>query len=167
MDSWPARRASTSARCERPLAFLRSLHRSLFKGLLHSTTRLRPSASSAAVGRRIQNGMRSDLLILALRCSLRDREALDLKPEPALGFTPAANSVLLPKAEPRAVRKHFVVPPIRSREVARAQRSGVRYCEDALKPLDVGNSLLGVHSVLISNIGVAMVKPSGTRTFPQ
>src|SRR5260370_13661219 len=54
-----------------------------------------------------------------------------------------------------------MVPSIRSREVAGAQRSGVRHCEDALKALDFGNGLLGVHSVSISNIRVAMVKPSG------
>ena len=42
------------------------------------------------------------------------------------------------------MREHFVVPPIRSREVIRAQRSFVRHCEDALKVLDFGNGLLGV-----------------------
>jgi hypothetical protein len=41
--------------------------------------------------------------------------------------------------------EHFVVPSIRSREVAAAERSGVRRCEDALQPLDFGNGLLGVH----------------------
>jgi hypothetical protein len=55
------------------------------------------------------------------------------------------------------MREHFVVPSIRSGEVAPAERSGVRHCEDSLKPLDVGNSLLGVHSVSISSIGVAIV----------
>jgi hypothetical protein len=55
----------------------------------------------------------------------------------------------------------LIMPPIRSREVVRAQRSGVRRCEDALKVLNVGNSSLGVHSVPISDIRVAMVKPSG------
>ena len=59
------------------------------------------------------------------------------------------------------MREHFVVSSIRSREVARAQRSSVRLCEDALKALDFGNSLLGVHSVTISNMGVAIVKRSG------
>jgi hypothetical protein len=44
----------------------------------------------------------------------------------------AANPVLLPKAKPRAMREHFVVSSIGSREVADAQRSGVRHCEDAL-----------------------------------
>jgi hypothetical protein len=58
------------------------------------------------------------------------------------------------------MREHFVVSSIRSREVARAQRSVVRHCEDALKALDFGNSLLGVHSVSISNMSVAIVKQS-------
>jgi hypothetical protein len=43
------------------------------------------------------------------------------------------------------MREHFVVPSIRSREVAWAQRSGVGRCEDALQSLDFGNCLLGVH----------------------
>jgi hypothetical protein len=75
---------------------------------------------------------------------------------------PAANSVLLPKAKPRAMRQHFVMSSIGSREVASAERSGVRLCEDALKALDFGNSLLGVHSVSISNMAVAIVKRNGT-----
>jgi hypothetical protein len=35
--------------------------------------------------------------------------------------------------------------PIRRREVTRVQRSGVELCEDALKALDFGNGLLGIH----------------------
>jgi hypothetical protein len=53
--------------------------------------------------------------------------------------------------------EHFIVPTIGSREVARAQGSGVRVCEDALKVFDFGNSLLGVHAVSISIMGVAIV----------
>ncbi len=78
----------------------------------------------------------------------------------------AANPVLPPKAKPRAVREHFVMPSIRSREVVRTQRSSVRLCEDALQPLDFGNSLLGVHSVSISTIRVAMVKRSVSARSP-
>jgi hypothetical protein len=44
------------------------------------------------------------------------------------------------------VRVYFVVPSIRSREVAPAQRSGVQHCEHMLKPLDFGNGLFGVHA---------------------
>jgi hypothetical protein len=65
------------------------------------------------------------------------------------------------------MHEHFVVPSIRSREVARVQRSGVRHCEDALKALDVGNSLFGVHSVSISNMGVVIFNRSGSCTFSQ
>ena len=64
---------------------------------------------------------------------------------------------MLPKPELWAMREHYVVPSIRSREVARAQRSGVRHCEDALKALDFGNGLLSVHSVPISDTGMAVV----------
>ena len=60
------------------------------------------------------------------------------------------------------MREHIVVPSIHSQEVARAQRSGVRYGEDALKALDFGNSLLGVHSPSISDMRMAIVKRSGT-----
>jgi hypothetical protein len=56
------------------------------------------------------------------------------------------------------MREHFVVPSIRSREVTRAQRSGVRVCEDAFQSLNLGNGLLGVHPVSISNMSVAVVK---------
>jgi hypothetical protein len=45
------------------------------------------------------------------------------------------------------LREHFVVPSIRSRKIARAQRTNVRHREGALKAFDFGNSLLGVHSV--------------------
>lgn len=64
--------------------------------------------------------------------------------------------------------KHsFLVSSIRSHEVARSQPSSVRHCEAALKALDFGNRLLGVHSVPISNMGVAIVKRSGICAFPQ
>jgi hypothetical protein len=87
--------------------------------------------------------------------------ALALNPKPAFGFRSTANPVLLPDAKPRTISEHFVVLSIRSREVTRVQRSGVWCCEDALKTLDFGNSLLGVHSVLISNMSMAIVKRSG------
>jgi hypothetical protein len=87
-------------------------------------------------------------------------------PEPdCWGLASAAEAIPLPKAKPRTLRKHLVVSSIRSRKIARAQRSNVRHREDALKALDFGNSLLGVHSVPISNIRVAMVKPSDICAF--
>jgi|ERR1019366_5763080 hypothetical protein len=51
----------------------------------------------------------------------------------------AAHPIPLPKPKPRAVREHVVVPSIHSREVACAQRSGVRHGEDALRVLDLGD----------------------------
>jgi hypothetical protein len=48
------------------------------------------------------------------------------------GSRAAANPILLPKPKPRAMREHVVVPSIRGRDVACAQRSGVRYRVDAL-----------------------------------
>ena len=60
------------------------------------------------------------------------KETLALNPKPAFGFTSAANPVLLPKANPRAVREHFVVPPIRSRKIVRSQRPNIRCLEHFL-----------------------------------
>src|SRR3984885_6279813 len=93
---------------------------------------LRRNASPVSSGRHTRIGTRSDLLILALD----GQAALTLNPKPAFGFTSAAEAIPLPKMKPRALREDFVVPSIRSREVARAQRSIVRRCEDALYPLD-------------------------------
>jgi hypothetical protein len=39
----------------------------------------------------------------------------------------------------------LIVPTIRSREVACAQRSGVGHREDALQQLDFGDGLFSVH----------------------
>jgi hypothetical protein len=57
------------------------------------------------------------------------------------------------------MREPIVVPSIRSRQVARSQRSGVRSGKDALEALNFGNGLLRVHSVTISIMNVATVKP--------
>jgi hypothetical protein len=61
------------------------------------------------------------------------KAALALNPTPAFGFTSAANPEVLPKPKPRAMREHFVVSSIRSRNIARAQRSGVWHRADALQ----------------------------------
>jgi len=55
-----------------------------------------------------------------------EKVPLDLKPDPALGLTSGANPVLLPEPKPRAMREHFVVPSIRSREVAGAEWPNIR-----------------------------------------
>jgi hypothetical protein len=59
------------------------------------------------------------------------------------------------------VREHFVVPSIRSREVAGAQRPYIRGLEHFLELFDVVNSAFNVHSVSISNMGAAIVKGGG------
>jgi hypothetical protein len=96
-------------------------------------------AKAAASSKGPRLGQREEILLRA------QQAALALHPEPALGFTSTANAEVLPKAKPRALREHFVVPSIRRRDIARAQRSGVRRCEDMLKALDFGNSLFSVH----------------------
>lgn len=45
--------------------------------------------------------------------------------------------------------EHFVMPSIRCREVAWAQRSGVRHREDALQPLNFSDGLVNVHAAQI------------------
>src|SRR6202022_701732 len=77
-----------------------------------STNGLRRNASRAPTGRHTQNGMCSNALTSGS------------KPHTAA------------KPKPRAMRVHVVVPSIHSREVSRAQRSGVRHGEDALCTLD-------------------------------
>jgi hypothetical protein len=72
--------------------------------------------------------MRSDLLILALD----GKAALALNPGPAFGFTSAAKPITLPKAKPRAMREHFVVPSIGSRDVACAEWPNIRRFEHIL-----------------------------------
>jgi len=60
------------------------------------------------------------------------KAALALNPKPAFGFTSAANSELLPQPKPRAMREHFVVPSIGSRDVARAEWPNIRRFEHFL-----------------------------------
>jgi hypothetical protein len=93
-----------------------------------STTGLQPSASLATAGRRTLTGIRSDLPILAFA----GKAALALNPKPAFGFTSAANPELLPEPEPRAMREHFVVPAIGSRDVACAEWPNIRRLEHFL-----------------------------------
>jgi len=68
---------------------------------------------------------------------------------------------MLPQPKPRATREHFVVLSIRNRKIARAQRSGVRHREDALKRLDL--AMLGSASITvsISSMSVVTVNRSG------
>ena len=83
---------------------------------------------------------------------------LGLNPRPTFAFTSATNPEVLPKTKPRAMREHFVVPSIGSRDVACAQRPNVRRFEHFLKLLNLPNDAFNVHSVSISNMSVAIVK---------
>jgi hypothetical protein len=74
-----------------------------------------------------------------LSVSKREGGTLALHPKAAFGFASATNSELLPQPKPRALREHFVMPSIRSRDVACAEWSNVRRCEDALQSLDFSN----------------------------
>jgi hypothetical protein len=56
------------------------------------------------------------------------------------------------------MREHFVVPPIQGREVGGIQRPDIRGLEHFLELFDVVNSAFNVHSVIISNMRVALVK---------
>jgi hypothetical protein len=137
--------------------------------------RQRPAQHCSSGGRRTPIGVRRHEFfrpIGRLRLNLKYSNsggtlAFDFPEPDCWGLASATEAIPLPKAKPRTLREHFVVPSIRSRKIAWAQRSNVRHREDALKAFDVGNSLLGVHSVPISNIRVAMVKPSGICAFPQ
>ena len=44
------------------------------------------------------------------------------------------------------MREHFIVMSISSREVARAQRTGVRHFEDSLKVFNFGDSSVNIHA---------------------
>jgi hypothetical protein len=63
------------------------------------------------------------------------------------------------------MREHFVVPAIRSRDVACAEWPDVRRFEHFLQLLDVVNDAFDVHYVPISNISMAAVKWIGICTL--
>jgi hypothetical protein len=62
---------------------------------------------------------------------------------------------LLPQAKPPAIREHFIMSPIRAARSLGPSGLRVRVSEDAL---NFGSSLLGVYSVSISNMRVAIVQ---------
>jgi hypothetical protein len=74
------------------------------------------------------------------------KAALALNPKPAFRITSAANSVLLPQSEPRAMREHFVMPSIGSRDVACAEWPDIRRFEHFLYLLDLVNNAFNVHA---------------------
>jgi hypothetical protein len=52
----------------------------------------------------------------------------------------------LPNSEPRALREHFVVPSIGSRDVAWAEWPNIRRFEHFLQLLDLVNDAFNVHA---------------------
>jgi len=74
------------------------------------------------------------------------KAALALNPKPAFCITSAANSVLLPQSEPRAMREHLVVSSIRSRDVGCAEWPRIRRFEHFLYLLDLVNNAFNVHA---------------------
>jgi len=74
------------------------------------------------------------------------KAALALNPKPAFCITSAANSVLLPLSEPRAMREHLVVSSIRSRDVGCAEWPRIRRFEHLLYLLDFVNNAFNVHA---------------------
>jgi hypothetical protein len=60
------------------------------------------------------------------------------------------------------MRVHLIVPPIRGPNVGCTQGSSVRHREDALKPLDFSNGLVGVHASLSSSTKREAVKRHST-----
>src|SRR5580692_4318959 len=83
-------------------------------------------AETVPSGKGPKLGQREDILLRA------QKAALALNPRPASGFTSAANPVLLPQPKPRAMREHFVVPAIRSTDVACAEWPNIRRFEHFL-----------------------------------
>lgn len=76
----------------------------------------------------------------------------------------AADAKLLPQPEPRAVRQHFIVPSICSRDVACAEWSNVRRFEHLLQLLDVVNNAFHVHASQSSKRRRGAVNPKKNRT---
>src|ERR1017187_2473873 len=58
----------------------------------------------------------------------------------------ATDAIPLPEPKPRAVREHFVVPSVGSRDVACAERPNIRRFEHFLLLLDVVNDAFNFHA---------------------
>ena len=61
-------------------------------------------------------------------------------------FASATDAIPLRQTKPRAVREHFIVPSICSRDVACAEWPYIRRFEHLLKLLDVVNDAFNVHA---------------------
>lgn len=58
----------------------------------------------------------------------------------------AADAVVLPEFEPRAIRQRFIVPSIGRGDIARRERSDIRSFEHLLQLLNVVNDAFNVHA---------------------
>ena len=94
------------------------------------------------------------------------KAALALNPKPAFWITSAANSVLLPQSEPRAMREHLVVSSIRSRGVSCAEWPRIRRFEHFLYLLDLVNNAFNVHGSQSSITKCEWVKRKRRLVFP-
>jgi len=99
--------------------------------------------------------------------SRQETAVVNLKSQCLTRSGAAANPVLLPKAKPRTMREHFVVPSIRRRDVACAERPNIRCFEHFLELLDVVNDAFHVHASQSSRRRRGAVKPRGICRFPQ
>ena len=88
--------------------------------------------------------------------------AVDFAQSEQWGFRAAADAVSLPKLEPGAMREHFIVPSIRSREVAWAQRSRIRRHEQPLKRFDFANDPLNIHGFEYSQRASSLTMQTGS-----
>jgi len=105
----------------------------LQKGGAHSVSRLESRNEDreiAALSHWIRLGFETYLPISEVMKT--GKAPLALNPRAAFGFTSAVNSELLPKAKPRAMREHFVVPAIGSRDVVCAEWPDIRRFEHFL-----------------------------------
>lgn len=58
---------------------------------------------------------------------------------------PAADAIIVPEAEPGAVSEGFVVPSVRSGDIAGAERADIRSLEHLLELLDVVDNAFNIH----------------------
>jgi hypothetical protein len=72
--------------------------------------------------------------------------ALDLAYSEHWRLISATDAIPPPEPKPRTMREHFVVPSIRSREVARAEWPNIGCLEHFLYLLDLVNDAFNVHA---------------------
>lgn len=75
-------------------------------------------------------------------------------------FWSATDPIAKPKPEPWAVGQSFIMPSIRGRNIAGAERPRIRRREQLLQRFDLGNDLFDVHL----SISIPNPHPAGRRT---